>query len=155
MIRVVHVHPGSWSWSWFFSHSRIPDPRVKKAPDPWSATLLKSNISSSLSLQRRVHHHHRAAGGDQAGAVHHVQHCQVQYAPAQPHRRHRQEGAGEEGGGEEGDRHEDWLLIILLEIFLLFLFLLPPNLLSRDQGFWRPDVWHKILEGRWKAKTCL
>ncbi len=24
-----------------------------------------------------------------------------------------------------------------------------------DQWFWSPDVWHKILEGRWKSKTCL
>ncbi len=30
MIRVVH----SWSGSWFFYPSRIPDPGVKKAPDP-------------------------------------------------------------------------------------------------------------------------
>ncbi len=24
-----------------------------------------------------------------------------------------------------------------------------------DQWVWRPDVWHKILEGRWISKTCL
>ncbi len=28
-------------------------------------------------------------------------------------------------------------------------------LYSRDQSFWRPDVWDKFLEGRWKSRTCL
>ncbi len=27
--------------------------------------------------------------------------------------------------------------------------------IQKGQWFWRPDVWRKILEGRWKSKNCL
>jgi hypothetical protein len=40
MIRVVHPGPGFRIRILIFYPSRIPDPGVKKAPDPRSATLL-------------------------------------------------------------------------------------------------------------------
>ncbi len=37
---IQNIHPGSRIRILIFYPSRIPDPGVKKTPDPWSATLL-------------------------------------------------------------------------------------------------------------------
>jgi hypothetical protein len=53
MIR--DVHPGSRVRILIFYPSRIPDPGVKKAPDPRSATLVQSllNVSTSVYISYR------------------------------------------------------------------------------------------------------
>jgi hypothetical protein len=44
----------------------------------------------------------------------------------------------------------------LIRVYLLYSFSsVQSRLLFRNQWFWRPDIWHKILEGWCQFKACL
>jgi hypothetical protein len=47
MIRIVHF--SSWIWILTFYPSRIPDPGVKKAPDPGSQIRIRNTIRNQCT----------------------------------------------------------------------------------------------------------
>ncbi len=50
MIRVFHPRSGSWIWILNFYPSRIPDPGVKKAPDPGSLIRIRNTGDFGFAL---------------------------------------------------------------------------------------------------------